>query len=88
MLSKFKKELSAKNEIYLAIKARPNAAKTYFKSVMADNTIKVYIKAVPERGKANKKLIELLSKTFNVPEKNIKIISGTADRLKLIKILK
>lgn len=88
MLSKFVKELKDKREVYLAIKVRPNAAKTGVKSIMDDKTIKVDIKAVPEKGKANKKLVKLLSEIFNTTEENIKIISGAMDRSKLIKVIK
>ncbi|OGJ43725.1 hypothetical protein A3I58_01720, partial [Candidatus Peregrinibacteria bacterium RIFCSPLOWO2_02_FULL_39_10] len=49
-------------------------------------TIKIRIKAAPEKGKANKELIKFLSKEFSIPKQNIEIISGKTSQLKLLKI--
>lgn len=51
-----------------------------------EQTIKIRIKAVPEKGKANVELIRFLSRELNVPKENISILSGKTDHLKLIKI--
>lgn len=51
------------------------------------NEITVSIKSRPERGKANMELIKKLSKHFNVPEGNVKIISGLTSRKKMVEIL-
>lgn len=49
-------------------------------------TIKIRIKAVPEKGKANEELIRFLSKRLDIPKQNISIISGKTEQLKLVKI--
>ena len=49
-------------------------------------TIKIRVKAAPERGKANEELIKFLSKELDVSTAQISIISGKTDRIKLIRI--
>jgi len=50
------------------------------------STIKIRIKAVPEKGRANAELIKFLSGELNVPKENISIISGASSQLKLVKV--
>jgi len=49
-------------------------------------TYKVKIKAVPEKNKANKELIEFLAKHFKVEKSNISIKSGNQSQIKLIQL--
>jgi uncharacterized protein (TIGR00251 family) len=51
---------------------------------LEDDTIKINISAIPERGKANKELIGFLKDKFKAS--NVKIISGKGERIKLVKI--
>ncbi len=51
------------------------------------NEIKVSIKSKPELGKANRELIKLLSKYFQVSTDKIKIIQGAKSRKKVVYIL-
>lgn len=48
--------------------------------------IKVYLSVSPTKGKANKRLIEMLSEHFGIKKHNIKIIKGLTARNKLIEI--
>ena len=73
-------------EIFLRIKVHPKAPRTEIYDQLDDGTIKVRVKAVPEKGKANKELIRYLAKTFLVPKDQIVLLSGHTDPLKLIKI--
>jgi hypothetical protein len=50
-----------------------------------EQTIKIRIKAVPEKGKANEELIKFLSKELSIPKDKITIISGKSTQLKLIR---
>lgn len=88
MLTRFIDELKRHGAIYLRVKARPNAAKTRVKEIMADQTVKIDLAAVPVNGRANQELIKLLAGQFAVNKDFIKIISGAGDRLKLVKIVK
>ncbi len=41
----------------------------------------------PEGGRANKRLVEILSKHFRVPKSKIFIVSGTKSRDKIVEII-
>lgn len=47
---------------------------------------KVYLKSKPEKGKANKELIDFLSEKFKVSKSEIVILKGKTSRNKIIKI--
>lgn len=83
-------DIQIPNNGYLRIKVIPRSQKNeiadIFKDEEGEKTIKIRIKAPPEKGKANAELIKFLSKTFNIKRDTISIISGKTDRLKLIKI--
>ncbi|MBW2996398.1 DUF167 domain-containing protein [Candidatus Woesearchaeota archaeon] len=64
----------------LKITVKPNSPKNQIK--IEDNKVKLYIKAPPEKGKANKEVIKFFSKLL---KKDIKIIAGLTSRQKLIR---
>ena len=70
---------------YLRVKVIPKSPKNEIIEIMEDETIKIRIKAPPEKGKANAELIKFLSKQLDIPKQNISIISGKAEQIKLIK---
>lgn len=57
------------------------------KIYLESNIIKVKIREIPENGKANKAIIELFSKTFKIPKKDINIIKGLKSSNKTIQFL-
>jgi len=88
MLDKFKKQLINQGEIYLRIKVRPGAKKFEVIGIMQDGAIKINVSAPPVKGKANEELVKFLTKEFNIENNKVKIIGGTKERLKLVKIIK
>lgn len=50
------------------------------------SAVKIKVTSPPVEGKANKAVIELLSKKLNVPKKNVVIVSGEKSRNKRIRI--
>lgn len=52
-----------------------------------DRYFELFFNVIPERGKANTKIIEMLSKYFDIPKSNIKIISGEKSKLKIVEII-
>ena len=86
MLEKFKDNLSNNKEIYFRVKVITGADKTELKEEMADETLKIALAAAPEKGAANKELINYLAEELEIRKYQVKIISGLTDRLKLIKI--
>ena len=96
-------ECNGNNEssFYLRIKVLPKSSKDKVVDIMDDETIKIRIKAVPEKGKANKELTKFLRKELSrilldhsncvqypsTAKCDIEIISGKTDQVKLIKII-
>jgi uncharacterized protein len=71
---------------YIRVKIIPKSAKNEIVETMEDETIKIRIKAVPEKGKANKELIKFLSKEYKLSKENITIVSGKTEQIKLLRI--
>ncbi len=51
------------------------------------NKIVVGVMSRPEKGKANREIIEKISGYFGVPKSAVKITSGAASRKKLIEVI-
>lgn len=77
----------SQSEVYLRVKVVPNAPKNEVIGYMDDGeTLKVKIHAVPEKGKANKELIKFFVQEYSLQDREIVIISGKNDRLKLLRV--
>jgi len=74
------------NNAYFRVKVVPRAPLNEFFAVLDDQTLKIRIKAIPEKWKANKELIKFLSKELKVKKDSIKIISWASDQIKIIRI--
>ncbi len=48
--------------------------------------LKAYVTVVPENGKANKALIQILSKLLKLPKSAFEIIRGETDRNKVLRV--
>lgn len=72
--------------LVLNLRISPNASKNEI--IKTDESLKLKITAQPIDGKANKALIEYLSKLFKVPKSSFEIIKGqtSKDKTILIKI--
>lgn len=68
----------------LQIKVIPKASKQQI--IKEKERIKIKLTSPAQKGKANKQLIELLSKRLKVPKSKIKIVSGENSRDKRILI--
>ncbi len=70
------------NSLIIKLKISPNASKN---EIIKNNTeIKVKITAQPIENKANKALIEFLSKKFKVAKSNIEIVKGETSKEKTL----
>jgi hypothetical protein len=74
--------------MYLRIKVHPKSKDSGVFDTMEDGTLKVRVKAPPEKGKANKEVIKVLAKKYGVKKSEVEIVSGATDQIKLIKISK
>jgi uncharacterized protein len=79
--------VDGKHRITLAIRVIPRAKKNEISQIMEDGTIKVRLSAPPVEGKANRSLIEYLSKVLDVPETAIEIAAGSKSRNKIVSII-
>ena len=68
--------------IIVNIKIVPNSSKNEI--IKEDEFIKVKITAQPIEGKANKALIEFLSKRFKIPKTSIEIVKGETSKEKTL----
>jgi uncharacterized protein (TIGR00251 family) len=50
------------------------------------NVLRVRVRAVPDKGKANAAVIALLAEAFGVPNSSVAVISGETARMKTIAI--
>lgn len=78
------------SEHILTVKLTPKASKNAIQEWATDANgaryLKVSVTAVPEKGKANEALINLLSKEWKLPKKALSLLQGETDRLKQIRI--
>ena len=71
-----------KNNI-LDLYIRPNSSRTEIEGLYRDK-IKIRLASPPEKGKANKELMRLLSRVTGVPRDKIRIISGITSNYKRV----
>ncbi|MDR3438705.1 DUF167 family protein [Telmatospirillum sp.] len=72
----------------LAVKLTPKASRNRIEGVAVEadggGILKVSVTAVPEDGKANKALIDLLAKSWKIAKRSISIVAGATDRRKVL----
>ncbi|MEI8060736.1 MAG: DUF167 domain-containing protein [Candidatus Berkelbacteria bacterium] len=71
----------------VSIKVIPSAKVEQIQPAL-DGSLKVWLRARPKEGEANKALVKLLSKHFDVPKTSIDIVSGLTSRNKVVEIEK
>ncbi|MGB3081738.1 MAG: DUF167 domain-containing protein [Candidatus Omnitrophota bacterium] len=70
----------------LKVKVFPKSSREEL--VETGGVIKVYVKAAPEKGKANKALIALVAKEYGVKKSKVVILRGETGRNKVLEVLK
>jgi len=74
-----------RNDARLAVKVTPNAGRSEV-SGMKDGVLQVRVAAPPDKGKANKELIDILAERLGIKKSSILIIKGQTSRHKTIGI--
>ena len=73
----------------LRIRLTPHSSKDAVEGVIDTSDglchLGVRVRAVPEKGKANKALIAVLSQFLGLPKRDIEVIRGTTSRLKTVR---
>ncbi len=72
----------------IRVKVIPKASKNEVVGLMDDGTWKLKVAAVPEKGKANEAVCELLAAHFKVPITRVSVISGQTSSFKHVRIHK
>lgn len=74
----------------LRVRAQPNASKDAIEGLGEDAAgqafLKVRVRAVPEKGKANTAIEKLLAKALGVPASAVAIEKGETQRIKTVRI--
>ncbi|HZG27445.1 hypothetical protein SAMN05421890_2923 [Ensifer adhaerens] len=78
------------DHVRLSVKLTPNAGRDGIDGAETgadgESMLKARVTAVPEKGKANKALIEILAKSMKLPKSSISVISGDTARKKILRI--
>ncbi len=69
----------------ILVKVKTNAKKNEILKI-SDNYFEIKTTSVPESGKANQSVIEILSKFFRTGKTKIKIVKGQKSHLKTVEI--
>ena len=67
----------------LKVKVIPRSPRSEMAGVMADGTLKVRLKAVPEDGKANRELCSFLEKHYG---SKVELLAGATSTRKLVRV--
>lgn len=74
----------------LRVRAQPNASKDAIEGLGADASgqtfLKVRVRAVPEKGKANAAVEKLLAKALRLPTSAVSVEKGETQRIKTVRI--
>ena len=68
--------------LIIRVKIVPNSSKNDI--ILEDEFIKIKITAQPIENKANKSLIEFISKTFKIPKTSIELLKGETSKEKTL----
>ncbi len=71
--------------ITLSIRVTPRAKQTKVQP-QPDGSLKVYVTAPPEDGRANEAVVEALAEHFGVKRRQVEVITGLTNRNKIIRI--
>lgn len=78
--------LNPVGKTHLRVKVTTKQPRTEYMSTLGDGTLKIRLKAVPEKGRANEELVRFLAEELGVEKNTIEVISGATDTVKLIRI--
>ncbi len=71
--------------LVFAVKAVPGSSRTAICGLL-DEMVKIKVSAAPEKGKANKCLLDFLAKQLGVRKNAVKIVSGKGNPVKSVQV--
>jgi hypothetical protein len=72
--------------IVFVVKAVPGSRQTCVCGLL-DEMVKIKVSAAPEKGKANKCLLDFLAKQLGVKRNSVKIVSGKSSPVKSVQVV-
>ena len=72
--------------VVFTVKAVPGSSRTAVCGLL-DEMLKIKVSAAPEKGKANKCLLDFLAKQLGVKKNAVKIVSGNSNPVKGVQVL-
>ena len=69
----------------ITVLAKPNSRKESIE-MNPDGSLSIKVNAVPEDGKANKRIVEMLADYYNIPKSAIRLIVGPTSKKKIFQI--
>jgi uncharacterized protein (TIGR00251 family) len=69
----------------IKVRVKPKSKVEYVKEI-SSGFYEVAVREPPEKGKANKRVVEILSEFFKISKERVKLISGETSRLKTFDI--
>ena len=83
-----RRQLQRDGSLVLNVKVIPRSHTGEVAERMANGALKIKVTAVPERGRANNEVCELLAGYLDVPKRNVEVIFGHASPQKRVKVLR
>ncbi len=74
----------SENNVVLQLQVKPNSKKQEIVVDSLDKKITIFVKAQPDKGKANKELLKFMAKILEKTTSDISIIAGQTSRDKTI----
>lgn len=68
----------------ITVRATPKAARN--RIVVEEGTLKIYVTAAPENGKANAAVQKLLAKSLGIAKSRLRLVRGATSRSKVFQI--
>jgi uncharacterized protein (TIGR00251 family) len=72
--------------VVFAVKVVPGSSRMAVCSLL-DDMVKIKVSAAPEKGKANKCLLDFLAKQLSVKRNAVKIVSGKGNPVKSVQVM-
>ena len=87
-LTALRGKLAKEKVITFEVKAKPRAQRSEVVGMSTDGAMKVRVAALPESGKANEELRDVLAAWFKVPKNNVDLLQGETSQRKLWRVRK
>lgn len=72
-------------ELLITVRVKPKSKKEYIKRIDENNFI-IAVHEPPEKGRANKRVMEMLAEYLNISKNNITLLKGEKSKTKIFKI--